>query len=976
MELMVLGPLELRAGEDVVPVRRGRPRRLLLSLLLRAGEHVSSHTLIDELWDDEIPKNASNALQILVPYLRKTLGGHDDRPRIETVPGGYRLVLDGCFVDAHHFEEVVEGALELDAPSRCAALDGALGLWRGVPYSELSHAEFARGPIVRLEEMRLAALELRNDAMLELGLHRETIGSIRQLVAEHPLRERLRAQLILALYRSGRQADALRAYDEARSTLVDELGLDPGPELQELQRLVLAQDRSLAAPDPPTLVDLRASAAVAGPREPESHWAQILHDDTIGRSDALARLAELLRGRRMLTLTGPGGTGKTRLAAELLRDRSDVWWADLSPVADAEGVARTLAASTGSVLVHGPDGPGQLVEHLAERTGVLVLDTCEHVVDLIRPYVEGLLAGTQVRILATSRQPLRVRDELAWPVPPLGLPDPNDLGAAAVRSSPAAELVRRRAATVAGAFEITDANAADVGRICLQLDGLPLAIELAAGNAAVLSPAATVRLLDDRLRILSSRELSGRQHTLRETIAWSYDRLDPEEMVFLLRLSIFSGGFPLEAAVDVAGHGLRTDALDILLSLADQSLVARFGDERFRLLDTIQAFASERIETQDADRASARHAEWYCDFAQEANRHSRSADGPGWTAEVRLEVQNLRAALEWCFSGGDPALGVRIALSLSWFWAMEGLAAEAEHWLGLAAEVMEGEEGQIEARAALSSARGLHASSRGDLASSIIASQEAVDLYRSIGSVRGEANALIFLGVALWGSGRLDDAASAHDQAIAVCRETGMDWSLAMALLMRARTAIDRDEEQAADLLAAAISIARRSGDRHIVAMCLEQRARFAVNEGDAELALALAAESVELHEQLGHAEGTAASLHALGLALTAIGRVDEAAEAHVRGLTISLELDHPGGVADGMESLAVAASARAEHAKAIRLLAAADAYRADRAVPRPRSRRRSLAAVCEEAALVLADDEIRRATAAGQLLDPRTLVP
>jgi DNA-binding SARP family transcriptional activator len=284
---MVLGPLELREGGEVVALRRGRPRRLLLSLLLRAGEPVASDTLIEELWGEDEPKNAANALQILVSYLRKVLEPGAGQLEIETGPGSYRLRLGSTYVDAHHFEDVVRTAVEMEPAARRVALDAALDLWRGAPFAELAYEDFAQGDIVRLEELHLDAIELRNEAMLELGLHREVLGPIRQLVVEHPLRERFHAQLMLALYRSGRQADALRTFDEARTILVEELGLDPGPELQSLQRAILSQDPGIAAPTPPPSRPLLVPAPLAEDATTPSRAPAVPPEDTVGRAEAL-----------------------------------------------------------------------------------------------------------------------------------------------------------------------------------------------------------------------------------------------------------------------------------------------------------------------------------------------------------------------------------------------------------------------------------------------------------------------------------------------------------------------------------------------------------------------------------------------------------------------------------------------------------------------------------------------------------------
>ena len=970
VDVLVLGPLELLADGNAVAIRRGRPRRLFLTLLLRAGTAVSSDRLVDELWGDEIPKNAPNALQILISYLRKVLADVPGAPQIETIGGGYRLSIGDAFVDVHHFEEAIASISALGPTERVARLDRALGLWRGTPYAELLYEDVAQGDIARLNELRLDAIEARNDALLEMGRHQEVLTSLRQLVIEEPLRERFHAQLALALYRSGRQADSLRALDNARDLLLEQLGLDPGPELRELQQAILEQAPELAPP--PRIDHELPSPANLRPTHAEEVGRRVVpDDDTVGRTDAIHKLRQLARSRRLVTLTGPGGTGKTRLAAEVATSLDRVWWADLSPVQDASGVLRTLSAAVGSPIGTDDDPIEGLLAHLQNEQGVLIIDTCEHVLEVVRALLEQILDRTKTTVLATSRQPLRLRDELAWPVPPLGLPDPNNLTIAGVRESDAAELFRRRATSVAPDFEINERNAADVGRICLMLDGLPLALELAAGHAGVLTPASIVRLLDDRLRILVS-EGQGRQQTLRATIEWSYQRLSSTERTFLHRLAVFAGGFSLEAAVTVAGADLLDDGLAVLLALANQSLVSTAGADRFRLLDTIHAFVHERLDARDASEARDRHAQWYRLFAEEANRHLRGSDAVGWMDEVRAELPNLRAALEWSFAGGDSTIGAAIAAALSWFWSVEGLASEATEWLEAARPTVDSG-GVLEA--SLMNGRGLHAATMGDLTTALEECGAAADLYRRHEDDRGEAHALIYMGIALWGLGRYREAADTHDRAVALFRRLGDDRGFAISLALRARTAADLEESTTADLLDAALPIARRVGDPHVVALCLEQRSRCATADGDVDLAWELAAESLTLHEGIGHGEGTVASLHALGRALAAAGKLDEARDLHHRGLRLSHDLDQPGGFADGLECLALVASAGGDHAGAVRLLGLVDAFREQRNLPRPPSRNAPLDAARTSAAQALDPDRFRQASAAGRLLDPSSIL-
>ena len=396
------------------------------------------------------------------------------------------------------------------------------------------------------------------------------------------------------------------------------------------------------------------------------------------------------------------------------------------------------------------------------------------------------------------------------------------------------------------------------------------------------------------------------------------------------------------------------------------------GDDRFRLLDTIHAFVRERLDAGEEAGARARHAQWYRGFAEEANRHLRGADAAGWMDEVRTELPNLRTALEWSFGRGEPETGASIAASLSWFWSVEGLAAEAGHWLEVARSAVD-PDSIVEAW--LITGRGMHAASLGDLQTAVTECSRGAEIFRRHGDRRGEANALIYAGIGHWGLGRLAEAAAIHDRAIVAFRELGDDRGFAIALALRSRTAADLREPTVADLLDAALPIARRVGDPHVIAQCLEQRARHALTEGDVDLAHELAAESLDLHERIGHAEGTVASLHALGLSLVAAGKVDEGADLHRRGLRLSHDLEQPGGFADGLECLAVVASARNDPPRVNRLLAMADAFREQKRIPRPPAREAFLAPVRGDATAKLEPDELRRALAAGRILDPAALI-
>ncbi len=956
MDLLVLGPLEVRRDGGPVPVRRGRPRRLLLALLLRRGDPVPQETLIDQLWGDEPPRDADNALHILISYLRRTVAG--ERLRIDRAPTGYRLVVDPGDVDAFRFEELVQRAagLEGDPVAQLRAASEALSLWRGPALAEAADDAFAQGDLARIDELRVQAHELRGAALLALGRHDEALPDLHRLVREHPFRERLHGQLALALYRAGRQAEALAALERARSALAEELGLDPGPQLQELGHRILRQDPALdavpavrdARPPEPAVVPAVVPARPAEAEEPPASAVPVALTSLVGRAAHVAEVRVALAAHRLVTLTGPGGAGKTRLAAEAVRASSGpavLWWADLAGVPAGSGVEAAVAAATGTGLASAEDAAAELRRWIGTREAVLVLDTCEHVVDAVGRLVGVLVGGCPgLRVLATSRRPLGLPGEVVRPVPALSLPDPAG-GLPAITASPAVQLFCERAAAVRPGFALDAANAADVATVCRLLDGLPLAIELAAGHAGALSPRKTAELLQDRLRLLGDGDGRGGRHAgLRAAVDWSYGLLTGDEARFLDRLSVFAGTFSVEAGVEVAGAGLPTDGLRLLLSLVRQSLVSVADDDHFRLLDTIRASAAARLATrpEEALAAADRHARWYARFAEDADRHLRGADQAGWLADLRTARADLRAALHHCLRAAPPrpALGARIVCSLSWFWSYEGSFAEAQDWIA-DARAAGPHAPRIDARLHL--AAGMHAESVGELRTAEEECAAAVAGFAAIDDVRGEARGLLHLGTARWALGRPADAAAAQDRSIALFRSARHDSGTGLGLVLRARTAVDQEDTALArDLLLEARYVLQRAGDPHLVALCLDQHARTCLADGAAAEAATLARESLDVFEAVAYPEGVTSALQTLGQVHLALGEPARAAELLVRAAENAVDLGHRAALAEGLELLAEAVSGP-DPVAAARLLGHAEHVRDTAGLPRTTAQRRRL---------------------------------
>ncbi|MFI6521113.1 AfsR/SARP family transcriptional regulator [Spirillospora sp. NPDC050679] len=687
MRIGILGPLAVRdAAGAPVEVSGARLRALLVRLALDPGRAVSADRLLDDLWEGAPPAGGAGALQALVSRLRGAAG----RDLVEHGPGGYRLAVDPAEVDAVAFGRAVAAArAEADPAARADALRRALELWRGPALADVAEAGFAAAPIARLEEQRLAAIEDRADAELSLGEASAQIAELEALVAAHPLRERPRGLLMRALHAAGRTAEALHSYEQARRILAERLGADPSPELAAVHLAVLRDEP--AAPEPP-------------PARPEPRTnlpAQLT--SFVGREDESRRVGKLLREARLVTLIGPGGAGKTRLAAEaaapLVCEQPDgAWFVPLAPVsgegpAVADDIAVTALAAMGVPDAVRPTETwtsasplDRLADVLAPRRLLLVLDNCEHLVEPAAVVVDRLLAAAPgVRVLATSREPLGITGESLCPVPSLPLPPEGADAAEALRYA-SVRLLADRAAAVRPGFAVDDGTAPQVVAICRALDGIPLAIELAAARLRSLTPAQVAARLDDRFRLLTggSRAALPRHRAMRAVVDWSWELLDDAERRMLRRLSVFTGGATPEAAARVCAPEDDPDAaVDVIAALVDKSLVMADGsaEVRYRLLETMRVYAAERLEEAgETARVRAAHVAWFVELAERAEPELRRRDQLVWAERISVERDNLNAAFRYLLEARDAVSGLRLVRSLLWFWILRDLEREAGGW--------------------------------------------------------------------------------------------------------------------------------------------------------------------------------------------------------------------------------------------------------------------------------------------------------
>lgn len=835
VEIRLLGPIEAAVNGELVDVGGVKQRTVLAALAARAGDWVSEDRLIHAVWGDGGPENALRSLQTYVSNLRALLDSGREG-LIERGQGSYRLNPELAAVDAHNFEETLTG----EGDRSVEELWKALALWRGRPLGELADDEWAGELVAHWERLHLQATGQLIWARMAEGQHAEMIDDLEGLVAAHPLHEPFWGQLMLALYRSGRQADALDAYSRVKIVLGEELGIEPGPDLLNLEEKILLQDPSLAAPT----------------TTPNNLPAE--RTDLIGRESEIEEVLKLLESTRLLTLTGAGGVGKTRLAQAVAHQLLDkypdgVWFVDLAPLGEADLVMKRIAA----VLDVEPPVLRPVEEVVVEAIGgqqlLFVLDNCEHLIQAAAEAIDSLLDAPAVDIVATSRETLRVNGEYAWRVPSLKTPA-EDVDVEQFFRYESVRLFGDRARAAEPSFRLGFENLTPVGSLCRHLDGIPLAIELAAARVSTLTPAELEQRLGQRFALLTggARTSLPRHQTLEAAIEWSYELLSSDEQQLHYRLGVFAGSFDLTGANRVSRMSKR-ETLELLERLIAKSLIvpeSAYGERRFHMLETVREYALDRLvnagESVDAYNALLAWAE---DLSRRLAPKLMGPDQANTADLLDLDLDNVRAALRWADDSGQVSSGLAVAASMARYWYLRGLSTEGARWFDRFLAQPDGLEPGVLVRGLIGSSATLVRLGR--LEESYDQAKRAVNLLEGSGNQNLLGWAVYQQGVASYGlvpiveTRRLLQEAQEHFQEA----DNLIGWGL--ALLLEGPALVQVDVNEAARLMPKLLKLMEASDVPLGIAHALEGAAGLAVKTGDLEEAAEHYQRALEVYEQV-----------------------------------------------------------------------------------------------------------------------------
>jgi predicted ATPase/DNA-binding SARP family transcriptional activator/tetratricopeptide (TPR) repeat protein len=917
VQVRLLGPFEVATVEGPQRLPGHGERALLAALALSVGRPVALTTLIDSLWQpDDLPADPLNALQVRVSKLRRWLAAIGVTGVVDRQGFGYRLQVEPNCVDVHAFRDLIETARRTGDPQQAVDLyERGLALWRGEPLVDFTGPAWAGIEAAQLDELRMAAVSERAERMLTLGRYEQVAADLEPVVFAAPTRERLVGQLMTALFNAGRQAAALDVYARTRHALTDELGLDPSRELRTIMEQILRHDPAITAavepPAPRAAVDVASSASAGSVVAPGNLPLRLT--SFIGRENELVRCRDLLAQVRLLTLVGSGGAGKTALAIEAARSLTGnvvdgVWLVRLAAVSEPEMLIQAVADALGLSLEGGTASylpRDVLVGRLAGRDLVILMDNCEHLIEPVASLVETLLARCpRVRVLATSREALAVPGEVQLPVAPLVVPE-EGTSPDQVHGYPAARLFLDRAEGAAPARQYDEGNLAAVAEICRRLDGIPLALELAAARLTSLSVIELANHMQDRFAVLTSgtRTAEARQQTLRKTVDWSHDLLTDAQRLLFRRLAVFRGGWTLEAAeAVVAGPDLpRGSVLDVLDRLVKQSLVVAdpAGEQtRYRMLETLRQYADDRLtDADEREQFAGAHAAFYVELGERAEMGLRGSSQARWVRVVREEHPNLRAALAWLITQGEADPAMRLAGSLGMYWHL-GRHLEGRETLRA---VMALPGGSVHSRGRAMQAVSLVERPRACIvhpsAQCAAAAADSLTIFEAAGDVPRAAFSRLLLAVEGVGAAPRVNAAALLDQADHEFEQLQDPWGRAVVAFVRMEIQLKRgDEATARETAAHAIRLFRALDDGWGLSAVLYHYGYGVQRFGAYADAVPLLEEAIQVAAAAGVYNTVQWATADLGLALLALGRIDEASACFAQAGAISDQVgDHAG---------------------------------------------------------------------------------
>jgi predicted ATPase/DNA-binding SARP family transcriptional activator len=873
LRIRLLGGFKMSVGSRPVDNSAWRLRKAanLVKILALADAHrLHRGRVMDMLWPDLDERAQANNLHRVLHFARRALDPADTSSRYLPLAGEMlTLCPEGTlWVDAEAFEEAASVARRAREPS---AYRAAIGLYSGELLPEDLYEPWAEERRRELRETNLALLVELAGLHEEIGEHEPAIEALRLVVADDLANQQAHAGLVRLYTLAGRRDEALKQYERLRRTVRRELGREPNAASRHLHEEILA-GRIPSDPRP-----VRRQAETGEPR----HNLPVVRSSFVGRERELIEVRRELAMTALLTLTGTGGSGKTRLALEVARGLvgiypGGVWLVELGSLAEGDLALRVVAEKVGAREEPGRPLERVIAEVLRERRTLLLLDNCEHVVDPIASLVEVLIPSCpRLGILATSRGVLGVRGESVWRVPPLSLPEWQP-SVGELRRSEAARLFVDRAAP---GFNLTPENAQAVADVCGKLEGMPLAIELAAARTGTLSPGQISERLDDSLRLLTTgnQDAEPRQRTLRGALDWSHDLLPADERTLFRRLSVFAGGFALEAAHNVCGGA--GDVLDPLANLADKSLVVAEAPirARYRLLEPIRQYAEEKLDGSDEDEAFRHaHAGYFLRLVEQAEPGLAGAEQEGWLERLEQDHDNVRTAMGWYAGRGEPEALLRMAGALWRFWCLHGHYSEGRDWLERALTAGGAAQPVFRAKALTAAGDLAFLQTEYDRAGEFL--EEGLALYRTRKDRRGVASAVQILGSVAREQGRYARAETFHEESLTLWRELGEDWGVAQSLNYLGFVAwLREDHDRATELCTQTLSMFRALGDGEGIAWSLIMLGSTALYGGENNRAATLLEEGLALSRRTGYREGAAWALNELGILARRKGRLERA---------------------------------------------------------------------------------------------------